>query len=95
MERFLNADEVLGLWREEEAFEDQMQDGDDVRRSTDKHTCAARTKPCLRQLSQTFAAFGSYVRMCTAVQAVGQILYWTQKIENEYVAGFPGFVLWR
>lgn len=31
LERFLNADEVLGLWREEEALEDQMQDGDDVR----------------------------------------------------------------
>ncbi|CBN79076.1 Digalactosyldiacylglycerol synthase, family GT4 [Ectocarpus siliculosus] len=30
LERFLHADEVLGLWRQEEALEDQMQDGDDV-----------------------------------------------------------------
>eukprot|EP00752_Nemacystus_decipiens_P002053 g1966.t1 len=35
LERFLNADELLGLWREEEAFEDQMQDGDDVMPGTD------------------------------------------------------------
>ncbi|CAM9439961.1 unnamed protein product [Ectocarpus sp. 4 AP-2014] len=35
LERFLHADEVLGLWREEEALEDQMQDGDEVLPGTD------------------------------------------------------------
>lgn len=30
LERFLHADELLGLWRQEEELEDDMQDGDDV-----------------------------------------------------------------
>ena len=30
LERFLHADEVLKLWRQEEELEDQMEDGEDV-----------------------------------------------------------------
>lgn len=30
LERFLHADELLGLWRQEEEVEDRMEDGDDV-----------------------------------------------------------------